>query len=337
MSTTDHAVGLDAAISSIRLLVATIIFETAFFGIYTLLIVQSTYILLHKDFRLKSIRWMLAVTGVMYILSAMHWAAILSRLLSILHSQGRIAVDSSYRMGLIATISTGLNLLLSDAVVMWRVYVLWGRNKIVLISCSLSFLATAEAALFSKGQNVLRTAYGIYLGTASLVTFCLSLATNMWSTALIAYKAWYYRRNIAAHIRRCSRKSMVEKVLTLLLESGALYASIQIITLAFGNLSSTITFEVVLLGVLPQVSGIYPTIIVVLVCLQETHCDQNFTYADVEISGAQQEFATQDLSGFELVHRPADTTRSEAIVIIGTTTVGDSDAGSSLENDDAKV
>ncbi|KAI0308390.1 hypothetical protein OF83DRAFT_1073468, partial [Amylostereum chailletii] len=121
-----------------------------------------------------------------------------------------------------------------DAVVVWRVWILWGRNKLVLISCSLLFLSTTamvgvdvyqDATLSPNASGYVN---GIYLGTSAVVSFGLSLATNLWSTALIAYKAWDYRSNISANVMHDNRKNMVEKVFTLLMESGALYSFLQV-------------------------------------------------------------------------------------------------------------
>ncbi|KAI0317241.1 hypothetical protein OF83DRAFT_1122204 [Amylostereum chailletii] len=329
MSATDPTVELDDAISAIGHFIPTIVFETGLFGIYTLLFVQSTYILLQKDLHLKSIWWMLTVTGLMYILSATHWAVVLARLLSVLHPQGRATAVSSREMGMVVTICTGLNLLLGDAVVIWRVWILWGRDKYALTLCSLLFLSTLamtavtsyqEAVPSPNVRSQLGTEYGLYLGTAALVSFCLSLATNLWSTSLIAYKAWHYRRNISAHIRRGNKKSMVEKVLW-------------ITAMAFWNLPFATTFKLIMPGVLPQISGIYPTTIVVLVCLQKTHCERQFTYADLEVTvvGAHQEPPTQNMDALEAHQRP--TTRSDSIIIIGRMTSGGSGSESNSMRD----
>ncbi|KAI0317256.1 hypothetical protein OF83DRAFT_1172165 [Amylostereum chailletii] len=267
---------LDGAIASIRRFIPAVVSETGLFGIFTLLFLQSTYILLHKDLRTRSVRWMLVVTGLMYTLSAAHWGTILSGLLTILRHPESTDVAASHKMGIIATATAELSLLLGDAVVVWRVWILWGRNRFVLITCSLLFLSTTammivalyqDATLSPTGRNTLGYVNGIYLGTSAVASFSLSLTTNLWSTALIAYKAWEYRSNISANILQDNRKNMVEKVFTLLMESGALYSSLQVIwitALVFWDSTLTKPFALIMPAVVPQISGIYPTIIIVL-------------------------------------------------------------------------
>ncbi|KAI0315335.1 hypothetical protein OF83DRAFT_1173926 [Amylostereum chailletii] len=93
--------------------------------------------------------------------------------------------------------------------------------------------------------------------------------------------------------------------------------------------STYILLTLIMPAVIPQISGIYPTIIIVLVCLQKTHCDRQFTYTDGPTLGAQPGHPTQILSTFE-AYRPT-VRATEPIVIIGrtpTTTAGsDSQSG----------
>ncbi|KAI0319941.1 hypothetical protein OF83DRAFT_1169733 [Amylostereum chailletii] len=307
--------------------IPAIILQAGLFGAYTLLIVQSTYVLLRKDLRLRSIQWMLGVTSLMYITSAIHLGSGLYSVLSSFRPGRSEAAFISRGVAMLGLIFSNINLLLSDAVVVWRAWILWERNKFVLTSCSVLFTATLAMAGFtiyqqsvpdSGSQNLLESQYGLPNATTSavVVSLSLSLAANLWSTALIAYKAWHYRRSIAAHLQRGDKKNMVEKLLTLLLESGAIYSCIQaafVVSFALSPQSeSSITLKL-FTSIIPQISGIYPTIIIVLVCFQKTHCDRQFTYPDVEVepAGARRGLPGQDLTAFEV------SARSEPVIIVG--------------------
>ncbi|KAI0319942.1 hypothetical protein OF83DRAFT_695056 [Amylostereum chailletii] len=295
MSTADH---LESEPTVARF-IPVIILQAGLFGAYILLIVQSTYVLLSKNLRLRSIQWMLGVTSLMYITSATHFASGLYDVVSSFRQERSNAAFISHATAMLALICSSINVLLSDAVVVWRAWILWEKNKFVLTSCSVLFIATLAMAGFtvyqqsvpdSGSQNILESQYGLPNATAAaaVVSLSLSLATNVWSTGLIAYKAWHYRRSISAHFQRCNKKSMVEKLLTLLLESGAIYSCIQaafVVTFALSPQSeSSITLKLIMPRIVPQISGIYPTIIIVLVCFQKTHCDRQFTYPDVEVA-----------------------------------------------------
>ncbi|KAI0319949.1 hypothetical protein OF83DRAFT_1169742, partial [Amylostereum chailletii] len=361
MSTADHS----ESAPTIAPFIPVIAVQAGLFGAYTLLIIQSTYVLLHKNLRLRSIQWMLGVTGLMYIASATHLASDLYDVLSSFRPGRSTAAFVPHRMVMLALTCMELNVLLSDAVVIWRVWILWGRNKFVLTSCSVLYISTlAMVGLTTYQQsapdppNRLESEYGLRGGMASVASLCLSLATNLWSTALIAYKAWHYRRNISAYLQRgdrksmvekllalllesgaiysciqfawvvsfmfwgsqtepsiilelitphivpqisgiyptiiivlrCNKKSMVEKLLTLLLESGAIYSCIQVVFLVAFALSprqseSSVILKLIMPRIVPHISGIYPTIIIVLVCFQKTHCDRQFTYPGIEVAG----------------------------------------------------
>ncbi|KIK56228.1 hypothetical protein GYMLUDRAFT_821836 [Collybiopsis luxurians FD-317 M1] len=65
-------------------------------------------------------------------------------------------------------------------------------------------------------------------GTSTILDWLsgvLSLAVNMFATGLIAWKAWNFNHDMAeAGIKRTTR---VQKILLLLIESGAVYCTIQ--------------------------------------------------------------------------------------------------------------
>ncbi|KAJ6567049.1 hypothetical protein B0H19DRAFT_717270 [Mycena capillaripes] len=94
-----------------------------------------------------------------------------------------------------------------DIIVVWRAWVIWHENRIV------------HAALASEFQHVHYDKFEQnFLGTFGL------LVTNFFSTALISYKLWYYRRNVKIYINRQGNgHTKVESVLILLMETGGIY------------------------------------------------------------------------------------------------------------------
>ncbi|KAI0308546.1 hypothetical protein OF83DRAFT_1023840, partial [Amylostereum chailletii] len=62
---------------------------------------------------------------------------------------------------------------------------------------------------------------------AGLAAFTLSLVANLWATSLIGCRAWYHRRLIKEYLHRGSgTRTLVEKTLALIAESGVLYCLI---------------------------------------------------------------------------------------------------------------
>ncbi|EIM87737.1 uncharacterized protein STEHIDRAFT_109629 [Stereum hirsutum FP-91666 SS1] len=106
----------------------------------------------------------------------------------------------------------------------------------------------------------------------SLSLFIPLLFTNVVATSLVGWKFWQCRRDIAASISHDDgamvNRSAVVRVLTLLVESGFLYILYWIITMAsalsiLGGLADGI-FECIL----PQVAGIYLSVVILVVSLQ---------------------------------------------------------------------
>ncbi|KAI0310733.1 hypothetical protein OF83DRAFT_1226993 [Amylostereum chailletii] len=114
-------------------------------------------------------------------------------------------------------------ILISDAVVLWRAWILWSRNRYVQAlsahNARTICTTTVDAAPISEvlpSATVSDDPYGA-------AAFALSLCTNLWSTTLVAYKAWRHWRTVKAHLQRGNIRTRTEKVMSLLLESGTVY------------------------------------------------------------------------------------------------------------------
>ena len=62
----------------------------------------------------------------------------------------------------------------------------------------------------------------------SVLVFIMSAATNLLATALIAWRAWQFRRNLSQHLQLVSGRRWLGKLMVLLVESGALYLCIMV-------------------------------------------------------------------------------------------------------------
>ncbi|KAI1795718.1 hypothetical protein LXA43DRAFT_1080150 [Ganoderma leucocontextum] len=172
---------------------------------------------------------------------------------------------------------------LGDAIVCWRACVVWHKNRVVRAVCGLFLLATSSLAVVNATQscrpsqpfvtadgpnslNFPGTLFeGLPLGIAACV---LSLSTNLLATLLVAYKAWESRRRLGGYLVAKIGGSQVEKLLALLVESGAMYSAIWAVVVAYG---------VIMNGVLVPAIAIYPTIIIVLVALDRSHMERGLT------------------------------------------------------------
>ncbi|KAF9021381.1 hypothetical protein BDZ89DRAFT_1071462 [Hymenopellis radicata] len=184
-----------------------------------------------------------------------------------------------------------VNMLVGDSVVIWRAWVLWTgvslRKRIiafmapaVILTISLIF---AIIALVCLGESSFSAASSSPLSDsrtclwAEPISWALSLLTNVVTTALVGVMAWEHRRLLMIAPGQLHSKSKVNKIMVLLVESGFIYCLfwltqvINFIEMPDGNIYY-LYFVLSRMG--DQISGLYPTVIIVLVSLQQTVYDQ---------------------------------------------------------------
>ncbi|KAH8993720.1 hypothetical protein EDB92DRAFT_376200 [Lactarius akahatsu] len=172
--------------------------------------------------------------------------------------------------------------ILSDIICAWRAVVLWNRDKHVTALLLFLVLGTTAAVGCELGLSLIPILSPPYVSIPIiaddfgplLVVFPI-LGTNLVSTALIAMKAWQYRVSIKKHLGKGTGSVRVDRVFALLIESGFVYCCLWIlyVILTF-NLNTTIMHNALLF-----VSGLYPTLIVILVAMQKSPVEDYSTYS----------------------------------------------------------
>ncbi|KAI0275257.1 hypothetical protein BC834DRAFT_851966 [Gloeopeniophorella convolvens] len=266
------------------------IFSGILYGVYVISYFASTRILLSQGKALKSrpLLFMLSVTTIMFILGTIAFA------LSVCLSSQQFpqllqlpAAWSTYYVDVTADIFafiTRLNPILSDIICAWRAVVLWNSDRRVLALLTTIVLGTIGAAGYDlslalvtlSGKNS-ETDLNPHQGKVALIFVGPILGTNIVSTAFIAWKAWEHRRTVRTHLGEGSASERVEKILALLIESGAVYTLLWVLYLltAFSVLpgSGSLIVNVVML----YVSSIYPTLITILVGLRRSQFERYAT------------------------------------------------------------
>ncbi|TFY68425.1 hypothetical protein EVG20_g3558 [Dentipellis fragilis] len=231
---------------------ATVALGSLFYGIFTVIFALSTYFLLSKQtLRQPGLR----------------------------SSLGRLQIA--------ITNLPSINFVLSDAIITWRAWLVWDRQiKILFVPFVLlgGTLVTVVVSAATRAASIENPVVRSAVLDTWMISCSLAMANNVYSTLLIAWKAWIHRQSIRKHLRVGNKKTTVEKILALLIESGCLYSATTIIysinlVHPTGVLNNCLTPVLVV-----QFAGIYPTILVVLVCLQKTYCDRNFSYAEPQLT-----------------------------------------------------
>ncbi|KAI0273921.1 hypothetical protein BGY98DRAFT_997854 [Russula aff. rugulosa BPL654] len=174
---------------------------------------------------------------------------------------------------------TRIMYILSDVICAWRAVVLWNKDKRVISILLLFILGTIGAALFNPSHQSIQDESGVKLGERALIMVGPTLGTNLLSTGLIAWKAWHHRISIKKYMGEGSVSMRVEKVFALLIESGFVYCCLWILYLISAFRVFPEPGFIVMDSVLLFASGSYPTLIVILVCIQKSPVDYHSTYS----------------------------------------------------------
>ncbi|KAJ3887317.1 hypothetical protein GG344DRAFT_68916 [Lentinula edodes] len=185
-----------------------------------------------------------------------------------------------------------LNFLINDGIVVWRAWILFPRNWHIKLLLGFCLLACGVSNVFdaaSGAVNVLKNYQAVGAGTKEFLVLTLPLlVTNIVATFLIGYKALKHRQDIIHNLSTsssgASRITMVQKILSLLVESGSIYISFWIAATFLTGFadSSKLSFQVFIASALPFLSGLYPVLIILLVALENTKDRSN--EADLSLS-----------------------------------------------------
>ncbi|KZV73809.1 hypothetical protein PENSPDRAFT_648575 [Peniophora sp. CONT] len=279
-----------------------IIPECLLFGMFCTLSVVSVYVFTHRNWRTRSHQVMLAVSLLMFTISLVHLA--LQMLLIAAAFRPFIGLTPQFdNVGLVymPIMLVTINVILGDGIVLWRMSALCQHDARARFLAAILFAPTFTVGIANLAQEFAGGDIGadVAPGVASLSDFtygtavlALSLATNLISTLVIAGKAWLYRKSLAEDWASFSRHSIVEKVMSLLIESGTIYCIIWALYIVDSKSSvfelsrDTLTQSAAVISglhftggaayfsrLMAQVTGIYPTIILVIVALQQDHVD----------------------------------------------------------------
>ncbi|KZV66942.1 hypothetical protein PENSPDRAFT_654464 [Peniophora sp. CONT] len=285
----------------------TLVTETVLSGLSSSLFVVTAY-MLYLQFRSERRSYLAfiipAVATLMYTLSLTHWALSLQSFHTSTYFAARpqamekLPTAASREAALIAMLM--LDVVMSDAIVLWRMCVVWERRRSVLAFAALLLTATlalnlayivqrlapsstADLFKYSNSRKDHETlAPTDYYGNTifGIAAAFMSLASNACATALVGLKAWWLRRHVSKYLGPENRRTVVQRVLLLLIDSGVVYTAVwmlycislyrQITSQApLPQYTPAVSAADHLNAAIPQITTIYPLIIFIFVALDK--------------------------------------------------------------------
>ncbi|KAJ6616631.1 hypothetical protein B0H10DRAFT_1378588 [Mycena sp. CBHHK59/15] len=166
------------------------------------------------------------------------------------------------------------NNVIADALVIYRCYSIWNRNKYVVILPIILLIVTSVYA------------WDIRLPLSPF--FALSLATNVLVTSLSAGRIWWISRRSRAYLNTEVRKRYITSI-SVLVESGMIYPLSVLAYLILGAIPDASIVQEPLFQMIAQIVGIVPTLIIVRVALGLSIQDGDATASaeEAKLSGSR--------------------------------------------------
>ncbi|KAK7046118.1 hypothetical protein VNI00_007121 [Paramarasmius palmivorus] len=273
--------------------------ESGFWAVYVALLIFAIRIQLKKGFRNWTSIVLLLVSVFLFASSTALWTMYVLTLLNQFRGffqkyptsdiEGRVAhvnVDKTVLWFPEETLFL-LNMIVGDGVVIWRAWVLCGNTRlqklvyipIAMMCISFAFVVITLDCLGNDGFGGQSTESS---GSKTCqwgepIAWGISLLTNITSTSIIAIRAWGHHRFLRKTLGSKRQRSQSEKILLILVESGFIYCLfwmsqlILFFPVIFGTAAQRMYS--ILSGMGDQISGLYPTLIIILVNLQRSMSD----------------------------------------------------------------
>ncbi|KAF5374046.1 hypothetical protein D9757_010052 [Collybiopsis confluens] len=181
--------------------------------------------------------------------------------------------------------TTTINLLISDAIVVWRAWTLFQRAKIfklLLLFLMFSNVVINIADCIWIDTEVKSEAFQSTV--LDWMSNLISLVVNLLATGLISWTAWSHRRMLAS--AQVQKRSKVENLLLMLIESGAIYCGIQTIFVVVVLLDAYVSILVplhLLITIALAAASCYPAAVVMILSADSSPLIETFHAEDTKV------------------------------------------------------
>jgi len=213
-----------------------------------------------------------------------------------------------------------LNILIADCIVIWRCWVVWGRNWYIIVLPALTTLAGLVLSILNViGEVGVVKAKGHVPGKVpqEFLSFnrpysILTLVTSLYATLFIIFRIYLLQRHVEGAGPKVRFFRRYGKVIELVVESYALYS---IVLIAFVILTATgnpkVTFPET---ILPEIAGIAPTLLIFRVVMGQARPDSSWTSRSHSRTNPDIEFAHSKAEDMSAVGR--STHASDVLYVV---------------------
>jgi len=213
--------------------------ESALYGIYLVMFIASMYAMFFRPRSLRSCRaatrptpnrTILAASLVLFSSISSHWIVDVARLFKAFVYKVENPGPLLYYANLadpLEVAKTGMvvfQLIVGDFTIVYRLWIIWNQNKAIcvfplftLVGLTVTSVGiTYQFTTLKIGVDVFATECGRWITSCCVLT----LATNLYCTALISYRIWSINRNM-----KLVGASDLMSVIVIVVESAAIYTA----------------------------------------------------------------------------------------------------------------
>ncbi|KAJ8094144.1 hypothetical protein PM082_023352 [Marasmius tenuissimus] len=287
------------------------------YGIYLVLLLAALSILGHREGKIKARITLISALLVMFAISSFEFWGIVHlcfRSIQIIlvnnvempYSDKLLTFfDGFTKLISVIQVLLPLEVVIGDAIVLWRAWKLCAENRKLVYPPMFFLFVTTVCSLGYLGcyaKNDWPASNPDTCNNLQISVFSLSLATNLMGTLVVGYKVWLHRQAVGEFLGQCRQRTRAEKVLILLMESGAAYSILWIVQLIVVLSPPARTFsgkvaQQVFYTSSIQMVGMYPTFMVVLVYLQYSIWDSTGTLSTNATSPTSNSVTVYEASG----------------------------------------
>lgn len=218
---------------------------------------------------LNTIMWFMSTTHVTIAIIKIHWVY----LRGTEHGGDTMVLEGNNTPPRLYSLALEcVNFFIGDGIMLWRAWILWVSS--ILGVTAFARQATTASALLPHlwgSEPLTSTASdGVSAGVHATIAMILTLSINVWATSLVAYRTWTHHRFIRSLTGASFTSQFFRQhgILSLMIESGVFYCCTWFATVIIAVTASNGIY--IVFCMLAQLTAIYPTLIIALVCLKST-------------------------------------------------------------------
>ncbi|KAJ7584491.1 hypothetical protein C8J56DRAFT_951157 [Mycena floridula] len=277
------------------------------YGMYLIITMRAIYVLIRRGLGGSRPRWMmLAVILMLFFTTTIVFTGDIQTAVEevVLIGAPTFSAPSIQDFNFLYLIAGSLLIFMSDAVVVWRAWVICDRRwvKITLSCCVVGAIIANVIATVNKVRSLAPGGSPTPTFIAFLTVPLPLLITNVAATLAVGQAAWEYKRTVRENIRHSSTSAIVHRVLMLCVQSGLLYLILWTIhAVLFFIPSAIIQYYFVLMSEI-YILGMWPSVIIILVIEETPLVETNALRHSFSVGHTQQ---TVVASGFD--HRRSES------------------------------